>query len=278
LRYALARLRKRRSGQTTPCVKSIDGAAMFGVISVACVLGALCWIGCSFYTRLWNKRFRGAAKHHLLCAAAAVLTAVFTVNFRAVGNLEAIVDTTIDTWYEQLNEDEDFHAETYAVAFESLKEAYPSAFKGVPEPGSPLSVIPFANDEMMRQCVSIYVEETCGDFSTGHPFLNRMLRARPGVSEDEMEADIRDFFGDNPGKRYPLARGVEIAADHIRESLIEQSPETVGKTRTILALLFFAVQLIPFGTIGYCAYKDLKIGTHDYSNAMPTTPQDTYEF
>jgi hypothetical protein len=91
-----------------------------------------------------------------------------------------------------------------------------------------------------------------------------MLSARPGVSEDEIEYDIREYFRNNPGTMYPLERAVEIAAEHISESLLEQSPKTVWKTQLILIILFMVVQLIPFGTIGYFAYKDLKIGKYNY--------------
>ena len=251
----------------TECIAYMGGGEFFTAILVAIVLGVLCWVGCSKYTLLWHKHFRVKFQHHLLCAIAAVLTVLFTVHFRAVGNLEYIVDDIIDDWYEYLTEDDEFNSETYSLAFYTLKDAYPDEFTGIPEPGRRGSIIPASNDDMIQGCVEIYVEEACDHFSTIHPFLNWMLSARPGVSEDDITYDINDFFRKNPGTAYPLERAVEIAAEHIRESLLEQSPKTVWKTRLILVLLFLMVQLIPFGTISYCAYRELKMEKYRYNQS-----------
>ena len=247
------------------CIASLSGNALSGSVLVALVLGVLCWVACSYYTRLWNKRFCMRFRHHLLCAVAAIFTVIFTIQYRAVGSLEFIVDRIINDWYERLTENRDFHSETYELAFYTLKEEYPSAFRSVPEPDKRGSYIPFNSDEMMQACVEIYVEEACSHFSTQHPFLNMMLKARPGVSEDEIKEDIYAYFRQHTDV-YPLGRAINIAAEHIRKSLLEQSPKTVWKTRLILVFLFLTVQLIPFGTIGYFAYKDLKIGKYIYSH------------
>ena len=240
------------------CIASIDSGAFFGILLLALALGALCWVACSYYTRLWNKRFRVKLHHHLLCAVAAVMTVVFTITFYAVGNLELIVDEMINEWSENLLENNEWNSKTYETAFYSIKEKYPADFSGIPEPGQRNSYIPFNNDSMMQMCVETYVEEACNDFSTLHPFLDLMLSAQPGISEEKIIEDIREFFRTNSGI-YPLTRAVAIAAAHIRETLLEQSPKTVWKTRIILVLLFLAVQMFPFGIIGYYAYRDLKI-------------------
>ena len=248
------------------CRAALYGSELFGAIVVAIILGGVCWLACSYYTKLWNKRFHVKIQHHLLCAFASIMTIIFTIHFRAANNLEFIADDIVVDWYDELMEDNDFHINTYEIAFYALKEMNPGAFNGVPDPDQENSYIPFANNDMMQKCVEIYVKEACDDFSTQHPFLNLMLRARPGISKEEIQCDIQEYFRENPGKRYPLERAVIIAAEHIRESLFLQSPKTVWKTKTILVLLFLAVQLIPFGTIGYYAYKDLKIGENTYSN------------
>ena len=246
------------------CVAAVDSGAFFGVLLLSLLLGVLCWIACSYYTRLWNKRFRVKLQHHLLCAIAAAFTVIFTIMFHAVGNLELIVDDLIDKWSEELLEDAEWNEQTYFTAFYAVKEINPAAFDGVPEPGRRNSYIPFNNDRMIQTCVETYVEEACANFSTQHPFLDLMLSARPGVSEEDIKHDIGDYFRKNPGSVYPLERAVEIAAKHISENLLLQSPKTVWKTRLILVALFLAVQLIPLGVIGFCAYKDLKISNNIY--------------
>ena len=240
------------------CIAFLSKSEFIVAIIVAFVLGVLCWVACSYYTKLWHKRFHVRAQHHLLCAIAAIFTVIFTIQYRAVGDLEYIVDYLIDDWHDYISDDNDFAFETYELAFYTLKDEYPAAFRGVAEPGRSESRIPFANDDMIVLCVEIYVDEARDNFSTHHPFLNLMLKARPGISQQEIEEDIDEFFRRNPGESYPLNRAIDIAAEHIQENLLLQSPKTVWKTRLILVLLFLIVQLIPFGTIGYLANKDLR--------------------
>jgi len=241
------------------CVSFTGIGILSGVVLLSLALGALCWIACSYYTRLWNKRFHVKLRHHLLCGIAALLTVIFTVLFYTVGNLEFIVNEMIDSWNEKLVENAQWHTQTYTIAFYAVKEQYPGEFRDVPEPGRKNSYIPFNNNSMIQTCVETYVNEACANFSTMHPLLDKMLSVRSGISEEKITKDIQDYFRTRKNV-YPLNRAIVIAARHIRESLLEQSPKTVWKTRLILAALFLAVQLIPFGTIGYCAYKDLKPG------------------
>ena len=240
------------------CVATVNSSAFFGVLLIALTLGALCWVACSYYTKLWHKRFHVRLQHHLLCCFAAVLTVVFTIVFHAVGNLEFIVNEMIKEWREELVENNAWGRETYAKAYDAVKADFPHEFAGVPEPGQSGSHIPFRNDEMLKICVRTYVDEASAHFSTQHLFLDRMLRARPGISEEAITNDIHEFFRTTSASVYPLHRAIVIAAEHIRDNLLQQSPETVRKTRRILIALFLAVQMIPFGIIGYCAYKDLK--------------------
>ena len=246
------------------CVSAISSGALLGVVLTALALGVLCWVACSYYTRLWHKRFYMRVKHHALCGMAALFTVLFTVTFYAVGHLRPIVDEIIDKWSEELLEDNDFSSNTYKTAFYEIKGLSPKDFEGVPEPGKAGSYIPFRNAIIQQTCVEIFIAEACNDFSTLHPFLDKMLSALPGLSEEEVNNDITDYFRQHTGEMYPLNRAIEISARYIREELLEQSPQTVKKTRWILILLFLVVQMIPFGTIGYFAYKDLKIGRNTY--------------
>jgi len=241
------------------CVAAVDSGAFLGILTLALVLGLLCWVACSYYTRLWNKRFRVKLQHHVLCAIAAFLTALFVISYHAVDKLEFIVNDIIDVWNTELLDNKDWTDQTYETAFFAVKKVKPAAFANVPEPGNPNSYIPFNDVKMIQTCVETYVEKACDNFSTIHPFLNLMLSAKPGVSQEEIIADIHEYFQTVQVDVYPLSRAVEIAARNIRENLLEQSPKTVWKTSLILVILFMVVQLIPFGFIGYCAYKDLKI-------------------
>jgi len=63
----------------------------------------------------------------------------------------------------------------------------------------------------------------------------------------------------NVGKSYQVKDAVKLVAKTISEDLKKQAPRVVKLSRMILVILFLLVQLIPFGFIGYAAYKNLKI-------------------
>ena len=58
---------------------------------------------------------------------------------------------------------------------------------------------------------------------------------------------------------YPPQKVVALSAEEIRGQLVQQTPRAVKFGRLIAVLLFFLIQAIPFGIIGYAAYKDIKV-------------------
>jgi hypothetical protein len=249
------------------CISCITTKQWVGVIGLSFVLALLCRFICVNYTKLWNKRFHAKALHHFICGIAVVLTVLFTTWFYAFGNLSGIVYRVVDEWEEQLVEDDEWSDETFERAYLAVEKVAPNAFSGLARPGEDGCFIPLHTEKMIQVCVTAYVDAACESFGTNHPYLDMLIHAKSGVSEETVTQDINDYF-ENEGNSYPAERGITLAAAHIREELVRQIPETVTKTRWILFLLFVTVQLIPFGWIGYCAYKDLSISRRNRYNCM----------
>ena len=53
----------------------------------------------------------------------------------------------------------------------------------------------------------------------------------------------------------------ELAAENIKERLNEQTPRVVMLSRLVCAGLFLLIQLIPFGLVGWAAYRDIHVMT-----------------
>lgn len=60
-------------------------------------------------------------------------------------------------------------------------------------------------------------------------------------------------------QNYKISDAVALVSKTIRQDLISQTPRVVKLSRLVLFLLFIVIQCIPFGLIGYAAYRDLKI-------------------
>ena len=54
---------------------------------------------------------------------------------------------------------------------------------------------------------------------------------------------------------------MDITADLFKKNLESQTHKVVTLARRWITLLFLAVQLIPFGLIGYAAFRDLRTHT-----------------
>jgi hypothetical protein len=240
------------------CMSCITPKQWIGITGMSFALALLCWFVCVHYTKLWNKRFHVKTLHHFICGIAVVFTVLFTVWFYAFGNLSGIVRRIVDEWETQLVEDPEWNTATFERAYLAVEKGTPEAFRGLARPGDKDCFIPVNTEEMTQTCVTTYVDAACESFDTNHPYLNMLVQAKPGISEEAFTQDMQTYFREHSGS-YPLGRGVTLAAAHIRETLVEQAPGTVAKTRWILFLLFLTVQLIPFGWIGYCAYGDLHI-------------------
>ncbi|MDR1130290.1 MAG: hypothetical protein LBK96_04850 [Prevotellaceae bacterium] len=241
------------------CISDLTGKQWIGIIWASLGLAALCWFVCVYYTKLWNNRFHVKPRHHFICGIAVILTVLFTLSFRAFGNLEEIVCRTVDEWEEQLVTDDEWGNETFEQAYLAVEKVNPDAFRGLARPGEENCFIPIYTDEMTKTCVTAYVDAACGSFRTNHRYLNMLVHAEVGLSEEAITQDIVTYFKETGKDRYPLERAVALAARYIREELVAQAPGTVAKTRWLLAFLFLLVQSVPFGWIGYCAYKDLRI-------------------
>lgn len=240
------------------CLSYLSGKQWFAVILIGILLAVVCWIICAYYTKLWNKRFHVRFKHHLLCGLAAVFTLVFTIYFYGAGNLGRLSVELIDYWEEDILSDDEWGSETFEKAYYAVKEIAPEAFRGIPAPDKRDAFIPLNTNKMQQMFVATYVKETCKTFGTEYPFLNSLLKANAGISEDVISKDITDYFK-RTNDIYPAERAIKLATSYIKEGLIRQAPKTMRKARFILCMLFLLVQAIPFSVIGYVAYKDLKM-------------------
>lgn len=242
----------------------IEGLKLFStpkllmVVLSALLLAGLCWFVCSYYTRLWNKTFHVSIRHHLICAVSALFTFFFILMFVGVRNLKFVSEKLVMKWSQDLQQDEVWNDKTYCDAFYAVKKSGKEDFNGIPAPGQSGCIIPFTDESSLIITSNLYASAACLDFSERHPFLTKLLSAKPSISVELIKKDMDDYFmtGNNI---YPVERAINLAARQIRGELLSQTKRIVYLARSILIVLFILIQAIPFGFIGYCAYQDLKI-------------------
>lgn len=227
---------------------------------IGIVLAAACWAGCSYYSRLWNLRYRVTLIHHLLCALAALLTLIFTVLFASLAYTREAALASVEVWEGEVNLDKAWANSTFATAYARVKSLGLEDFSNVLPPGAPGSRIPTHHDPSILAAASTYAGAAARHFITNRPFLSKIIRGRADVPTQTLDSDVKNYFA-TVSKHYPPVRGISLVARTIKQDLDRQAPRVVKTFRILCCALFVAFQLIPFGLVGYAAYRDLKVAT-----------------
>ncbi len=236
----------------------MDGAALlFLWIIIAAAFSALCWWICTHYTRLWNKKYEVTTGFHVLCAIAAVVTFCASLCFIGQKNTRPVAQEMVDEWTEDAGDDYELQNASFVKAFYAVRDAGKEDMRGYRTPEKGGDIIPMSYKETRILVSNIYASDACRDFYSDYPFLGWFLKADEGVPTELIAADQNRFFRSHPGQMYPLERGFQLGIEQINTQLQEQTGRIVRVTRLWLVLLFLLVQLIPFGAIGYMAYKDI---------------------
>jgi hypothetical protein len=226
-------------------------------VLVGAVLAGLCWYLCAVYARLWNKRFHVTLAHHALCAFASICTLFFAILFASLEHTKDAALASIDLWKFQLNSDRAWAAGTFARAYEQVRRTGLEDFSNVPPPGSPNSFIPTTHDRSRQIAATTYANEACRHFDAKRPFLSKVVWSSPGIPSETIFRDVHSWHQKNPN--YPPSRAIEIAAIQIKGGLEPQVPRVVYLSRVAVVILFLVVQAMPFGLIGWAAYRDIKV-------------------
>jgi hypothetical protein len=244
-----------------------SASGFFLVVGIAIALGALCWFAATQYTKLWNLNYNATLTLHVLCAIAATLTLFFTIAFVSLDYAKQVAADGLNRWYKTISADTKFLNDTYVDAYNAVLRSGYERFdptRNFP-PSDPRSTLPITNQQTRLLLGKLYADASLANFRQTNPYLSRVIM--PG-NEDVPASVILDsmnqFFVAHRTDKYPvynLNNGVDIAANLFRQNLQGQTPKVVSSSRRWITALFLAVQLIPFGLIGFSAYMDLKTST-----------------
>lgn len=240
-------------------------------IALALSFSALFWWICTHYTKLWNKRYDIKPNCKVICSIAAAITFITVLSFIGLKNTKTVAETMVQRWENAVVDNNALQDETFVKAYEAVASSGLESMAGYPHPSQGGNLIPMRSSKTLILTSTIYASEACENFHHSHPFLGWFLKADKGVPSEIITADLDAFFTANPGATYPLRSGFNIGVRHISAQLQEQTPRIVSQTRVWLVMFFLVVQLIPFGIIGFLAYKDLfrpkeKEETNEYSD------------
>jgi len=226
-------------------------------VLIGLVLAILCWFVCHVYARLWNRRFHAKAIHHALCALAALITLSFSVLYPALVYIREAGEASILSWQASINRDGQWAESTFRSAYQAVRKLGIENFAGVPPPGSAQSWIPTSHDQSRQAAAAIYASSACDHFAHHRPFLSKIVWARPGIPAEVVFADVRHWHRTNPN--YPPERAIGLAVAQIRAGLVVQVPRIVAAARILTIVLFLLAQAVPFGLVGWAAYRDIKV-------------------
>ena len=239
---------------------SQDRAYFAMVLVAAFVLAGLSWYLCNNYVKLWNRRFRLTATHHVLTIIASVLTFFFVLAFGGLKYMQEVSDGIVTLWegYE-IKADTQWSSATFKEAYYKVKDLKSEDFSKVPAPENGGSFIPASKKVSQEAAAKVYATAACTHFDEEHPFLGKIIWSDSDQPTDNIAGDVMSYFSQNPGSSYSSEKAIDIAADTIKTQLREQTPRTVTLSRIGLVILYLLVMAIPLGLIGYAAYKDIRI-------------------
>lgn len=240
---------------------AVNSRAQFGLtLVIGVVLAALCWVGCSYYSRLWNLRYRVTLTHHILCCFAAVLTLLFTVVFVALRYTKEAAYVSVQAWEAQINLDKIWAEATFATAWQKVKGLGLEDFSNVPPPGMLNSHIPANKAASIHLAAATYAKASVEHFKGNRPFLSKIVQAHTDLPSQVLDADVKNYFA-TVSKSYPPPRAISLVASEMKKQLDAQVPRVVSIFRLLAVGLFLVVQFIPFGLVGIAAYQDIKVRT-----------------
>jgi hypothetical protein len=237
-----------------------DAAAFWLAALIGVALAAACWYACSVYTHMWNRDFQMSPIHHLCCAFASICTLVFVIVFSSLYYTKEAAAASIQLWNLRINSDRPWQDRTFSKAYDKVKSLGVEDFTKFPPPEDGGHIVPITHDESRNAAAELYANEACSDFDRKRPFLSKIVWSRPGIAPELVEGDAQTWLqGHHPGQPYPAERAVELAAENIKDRLNAQTPRVVVLSRLVCAGLFLLIQLIPFGLVGWAAYRDIHV-------------------
>jgi len=241
-----------------------DDSTTFSItVTIAILLSVGCWVICSYFSRLWNKRYKITSTHHVLCFFAALFTFIFSLTFVSLKYTEEVATLIVFNWETEVKNDQKWKKNTFIKAYEAVKSLNLEDFSKTLHPNDGGNTIPATKDESRIKFASVYANEAVKHFDKSHAFLSKIIWAKAEIPSKFISKDVKDFFSNplNLFQSYPVEKAINLAAQHIRQELDRQTPNVVSSLKIMLIILFFIIQSIPFGLIGYAAYKDIKIIT-----------------
>jgi len=225
----------------------------FGLtLFVGVLLAALCWFGCSRYSRLWNLRYRVTVTHHVLCFVAALLTLTFSLTWKALRYAKEAAELSVENWEKEINRDKAWADATFRKAWLKVKNL------GLEEFGEQdIHTIPVTKDASKIAATSTYSNDSLAHFQKHRAFLSLILKARAEVSSDLLKADVKAHFANGKGA-YPVDRGITLVAKQVKSELTILLHRVVPVCQWTAVALFILVQCVPFGLVGLAAYHDIK--------------------
>ncbi len=227
-------------------------------LGAAFIVAGLGWYGAANYCKLWNLQFRTTSSHTILCLAAALLSFMFVVLFVSIQYTKGAAEKGIDDWRAKSTREMAWEKSTHQKAYDEIQKLGIENFSTATAASG---TIPLTQTASRTKLAEVYATAAIKDFQLKRPFLSKIVWARHTVPQQtikQIENRISQFFA-SEGSTIPADKVVAYTAEALKEPLHEGTARVVPVARGIIVMLFFLVQLIPFGLIGWAAWRDLKV-------------------
>ena len=236
-----------------------ERAVFVVVLCGGAALAGLCWWACSVYSHLWNKQYRVAAIHHIMCGLAALVTLLAVIVFVALNNARTAASISLEAWKIELAADRNWADVTFQSAYNKVHALGLEDFSKTPPPPAG-HTIPTVNERSQIECAWTYASSAANHFNQRRPYLSSIASASAEIPLDLIRREMKLHF-ETISKNYPTDKAIALAGREIRNGLETKLPRVVKVLRIQLIVIFLIFQLVPFGLVGWAAYSDLKAKT-----------------
>ena len=222
------------------------------------VAAVLCFFLCSWFTRLWNRKFQASLSHYLWCGLAAFVTIILAVGLAAVMNLGAAAKLRLDQWSAPF-------ADGGSAPSIRLWEAEGKALvaAGIPQPDPSTQRHSYRDSSGMAVAAKASATEALLIFKENNPFLSQMVAGTTDHAMQAVQQDMETFFQDpaHRGEDYKFPNAIKLLQTVLGEEINRRIPGFQQEALLVAIALFLLVQAAPIVLAGLAAYQQIGVSS-----------------
>jgi hypothetical protein len=220
------------------------------------VAAVLCFFICSWFTRLWNRKFQATLSHYLWCGVAALVTILLSVGLAAVMNLGAVAKLRLDQWRAPF---EDKGSAQSIRLWEAERKGLEAA--DYPQPDRSENLHKYRDKEAYAVAAKASSAEALLIFKENNPFLYGLIVGTTDRAVKAVQQEMETFFQEHPGEIYDFKASIKLLQADLGDEFNRRIPGFQQAAIWVAVAIFLVVQAVPILLAGLAAYQQIGVSS-----------------